>query len=193
LNNTLVITQPSPLTISIISSNSPICQGSTLNLSVTAIGGIGSALFHGFRAHPFFLYMDFVPIAVLTLGVSIYFWVKILPRWWYVLIIVAISIVLRFVGFAYTQGQSAINLSYLNTGLMIFIPALVYIFLTRFYAVRYLVWAILFLGLSLVFRMMDDWGLSFPAMGTHWLWHLFSATGALMLGEYLLRCQRFIK
>jgi hemolysin III len=152
-----------------------------------AIGGMGSALFHGFRIHPFFMYMDFVPIAVLTLGISIYFWVKILPKWWYVLIIVALSMVLRFAGFAITEGQAAINLSYFNTGLMIFIPALVYVFRTRFCGVRYFVWSLLLLGVSLLFRIIDDWNLSFPAMGTHWLWHLFSAAGALALGKYLVK------
>jgi len=42
LNNALVITRPPVLTISSISSNSPICGGSTLNLTVTAGGGTGS-------------------------------------------------------------------------------------------------------------------------------------------------------
>jgi hypothetical protein len=150
-----------------------------------AIGGIGSALFHGLRAYPFFLYMDFVPIAILTLGVSIYFWVRILTRWWYVLIIIVVSMGLRFLGFAIHRGQTAINLSYLNTGLMIFIPAVIYIFRTRFYALGFLICAIVFLGLSLLFRIVDDWE-SFLPMGTHWLWHLFSASGALMLGQYLV-------
>ncbi len=36
---TVTITQPPVLTISAISSNTPICQGSTLNLSVTSAGG----------------------------------------------------------------------------------------------------------------------------------------------------------
>lgn len=151
-----------------------------------AIGGMGSALFHGLRAYPFFLYMDFVPIAVLTLGVSIYFWVKVLPRWWYVLVIIAASMALRFIGFSIDRGQLAINLSYLNTGLMIFIPALIYLFRTRFFAVKHLIWAIIFFGMSLMFRVLDHEETIVLVMGTHWLWHLFSAAGALMLGQYLL-------
>ena len=39
LNSSLVITQPSVLTISAISANTPICQGSTLNLTTTPTGG----------------------------------------------------------------------------------------------------------------------------------------------------------
>ncbi|HEY3390148.1 MAG TPA: hypothetical protein VGK38_11290, partial [Prolixibacteraceae bacterium] len=35
----ITISQPNPLAISNISSNSPICQGSNLNLSVTVVGG----------------------------------------------------------------------------------------------------------------------------------------------------------
>ncbi len=39
LNSTLIITQPPVLAISSISSNSPICQGSNLNLTVSVTGG----------------------------------------------------------------------------------------------------------------------------------------------------------
>jgi len=36
------------------------------------MNGLGSTLFHAFRAHVFFLIMDVLPVVILTLGISIF-------------------------------------------------------------------------------------------------------------------------
>lgn len=148
-------------------------------------GGLGSTLYHAFRTSRFFLFMDFIPIALLTLSVSIYFWIKILPKWWYVLIIIAASFLLRYVGFYLWEGQTGINISYFITGLMIFVPALLVLVRTDFMNMKYLISAVFFFGLALFFRYADDWENQIFSMGTHWLWHLGTAAGSLLLGMYL--------
>jgi hemolysin III len=40
--------------------------------------------------------------------------------------------------------------------------------------------------LGLLFREMDTWAPILP-MGTHWLWHIWTAAGGYFLGEYLFR------
>lgn len=152
-----------------------------------AIGGIGSTLYHAFRAHRFFLYMDFVPIAIMTLSISIYFWHKVLPNWFYILLIIASSFLLRFAAFGYATGHTAINLSYFLTGIMIFLPALIFLFRTRFFEVKYLIYSILFLITALFFRYADSWDYHIFAAGTHWLWHIFTSAGALTLAIYLIK------
>ena len=53
-------------------------------IPLMVLGGTGSTLFHAFRVSQFFLFMDVLPTAILTLSLSIYFWVKVFKRWWYV-------------------------------------------------------------------------------------------------------------
>lgn len=152
-----------------------------------AIGGLGSTLYHAFRASRFFLFMDFVPIAILTLSVSIYFLNKILPHWIYIILVIAASFLLRSAAFGLVEGHTAINLSYFITGLMIFLPALIFLFQTRFYEVRFLIFSVVFLIAALFFRYADDWESHIFSAGTHWLWHTFTSAGALTLSYYLIR------
>lgn len=151
-----------------------------------AIGGIGSAIYHAFRASPFFLIMDVLPIAVLTLSISIYFWNKILPHWVYIIVVIAGSILLRFVAFGYVEGHAAINLSYFITGVMIFLPALIFLFRTNFHKSKSLAWSVVFLLIALLFRWADDFENQIFAAGVHWLWHIFTSAGAFALAIYLI-------
>ena len=41
--------------------------------------GLGSVLFHGFRASNWLLMMDWLPAMLVSLSVTVYFWVKVLP------------------------------------------------------------------------------------------------------------------
>jgi predicted membrane channel-forming protein YqfA (hemolysin III family) len=151
------------------------------------IGGIGSTLYHAFRASRFFLFMDFVPITILTLSISIYLWNKILPHWIYIILVIAVSFAFRFAVFGYVQGSASINLAYFITGLMIFLPALIFLFQTRFFEVRLLILSVVFLIAALFFRYADDWEHQFFAAGMHWLWHIFTSAGAFTLSLYLIR------
>src|SRR5688572_16196872 len=42
------------------------------------LGGLGSTFFHAFRSSPLLLWMDELPILILTLSVSAYLWQKII-------------------------------------------------------------------------------------------------------------------
>ncbi|MFP4471212.1 MAG: hypothetical protein ACLFPE_11035 [Bacteroidales bacterium] len=151
------------------------------------IGGTGSTIYHAFRESRFFLFMDFVPIALLTLSISIYLWLKILTKWWYIFGIVALFIAMRFAAFHYLSGSATINASYFITGVMIFLPALILLIKSNFYKVWLLVCSILFFGLALLFRYADDWQTPLLPIGTHWLWHIFTSAGALVMAMYLVK------
>jgi hypothetical protein len=151
------------------------------------IGGLGSAIYHAFRVSKFFLFMDVIPIALLTLSVSIYFWNKILPHWGYIVLIIGGSILIRFLAFGYLEGSPAINLSYFITGLMIFLPAVIFLFKTDFYQIKDLIFSAIFLIAALFFRYADDWETQFFIAGTHWLWHIFTSAGAFSLAVYLIK------
>jgi hypothetical protein len=157
------------------------------------LGGLGSALFHGFRASVFFLLLDVIPSALLTLSLSIYLWLKILRRWWYVFIILIPTFGLRFVFWNQVPEHMAINLSYFITGMIIALPLIIILFKDSFKE-----WPAAALGiasfiLALLFRQLDTVNIVSLPMGTHFLWHLFSAVGAFFILRYIhhLRDTRF--
>ncbi|MBN2681758.1 MAG: hypothetical protein JXR58_04570 [Bacteroidales bacterium] len=156
-------------------------------------GGIGSTLFHAFRAHTFFLVLDIAPIAVLTMGLSVWFIYRLIPKWYYVAAIVVFLFLLRGIIFTYFEGSDAINIMYFYTGSLIFVPGLLFVRKTNYCCLNLLLLSTLMFGISLFFRFYDDFPEQFMHMGTHWLWHVFSGIGALFLGLYLVGVQKTIK
>ncbi len=79
----------------------------------------------------------------------------------------------------------AINFSYLITGIMIFLPGILFLQKTKYQFAGKLIWAVMLFLLALFFRRFDFEGMILLPMGTHWLWHVSCAAGAFMLGDYL--------
>ncbi len=150
------------------------------------MNGLGSTLFHAFRAHVFFLIMDVLPVVILTLGISIFFLFKLLKKWYYVTGLVIILVGLRMLIFNIASGSDAINLSYLYTGMLIFIPGLLFVIKTKYSCIKSLLLSTLFFAVALFFRFYDQFPDQLMPMGTHWLWHIFTGIGAFFLGRYLI-------
>ena len=87
------------------------------------IGGLGSALFHAFRASSFLLLLDVLPILLLFVGMTFYFWQKILPAWWQLVLLVGVYIGLSVIISTYANPPASTNLSYLLRGVALFLPA----------------------------------------------------------------------
>lgn len=148
-------------------------------------GGLGSALFHAFRMSVFFLVMDVLPSAVLTLTLSVYFWIRVLKRWWVAIIVLLVLFGLRFLFWGRLPEHTSINLSYFITGVSIGLPLILYLFKTRFRGWLLVTGAILSFIIALTFRQTDQIPISYLPMGTHFLWHSFSAMGAWFILDYL--------
>ncbi|HVD97043.1 MAG TPA: ceramidase domain-containing protein [Cytophagaceae bacterium] len=153
--------------------------------TLLAIGGLGSTFYHAFRKFPFLLMMDVLPIIVLTLLVSIYFWLKILSKWWLLLPIIVPAIWLRYWAMMQLPAHDGINLGYFISGTLIFLPLLFLLIRTKFLKWYDILLALSFLGLALFFRKIDAWYPPLLSIGTHWLWHLLCAAGAFYLGKYI--------
>ncbi|MBN2174176.1 MAG: hypothetical protein JW731_08595 [Bacteroidales bacterium] len=149
------------------------------------LGGTGSTLFHAFRVSRFFLFMDFVPTAILTLSFSIYFWIKILKRWWYVFFVILPTFALRFLMFGKLPPHTAINVSYVITGVITGLPLVILLFRSNFFKVQYVIYTIFLFTAAIIFRELDAYEISFLPMGTHFLWHAFSGAGAWFILAYL--------
>jgi hypothetical protein len=148
-------------------------------------GGLGSTLFHAFRKLPALLLMDILPIILLTVIVSIYFWIKILPKWWLVILIIIPAYLLRVWVAKHLTAHDGINMNYFISGTLIFLPLLILLIKTKFHQWSYILAALILLATGLFFRKIDSDTPPLLSMGTHWLWHLFCAGGAYYLGYFI--------
>lgn len=161
-----------------------------LVISLIVLGGTGSAFFHGFRASVVFLIMDVLPSAILTLALSVFFWIKVLKKWWYIFFIIVPLFGVRFLFWGKLPEHAAINVSYFITGVSVGLPLIILLIKSRFDRWIQILLAIASFGLALTFRQIDQFPFAILPMGTHFLWHSFSAVGAYFILDYLYRSTR---
>lgn len=149
------------------------------------LGGTGSTIFHAFRASAFFLILDVLPTAILSLSLGIYFWFKLVKKWWYIVLLLFLFTIPRFLFFRNLPSHTAINVSYAFSGIFIGLPLIIILMKTSGYRIGTVITAILMFALALLFRETDTYLLAFLPMGTHFLWHVFSGIGAWFILEYL--------
>lgn len=151
------------------------------------IGGLGSTLFHAFRSSVWLLLLDVLPIVALVLGVSIWMWLKVLPKKWLVFPIVVVFIGLTYITGVLFSGQDQISAGYVVRGTMLLLPCSLYLTKTSFRLGSLFIGACSCFVLALTFRYIDEKvELSWMWWGTHWLWHVSTAVGAYFLGRYLI-------
>jgi len=154
-------------------------------------GGIGSTLYHAFRSERWLMALDVFPMFVLSLGVAFFFLFRLFKKkWYYPILIVFIAGALRGYFFGTLPIQQAINAGYIIVGALIFIPALLYAWQSKWHAIGHLLAAVILLMISIFFRFYDDNPIQPMAAGVHWLWHVFSAAGALFAGLYIVKTNR---
>lgn len=150
-------------------------------------GGLGSTLFHAFRASAFFLWMDILPTALLTISLSIYFWVKVLPRWWHILFILVPAAIFRWSMYEVYSPHTAVNISYAVTGVLLFLPTLLLVHKIQYRYVAVIGSSIVLFILALLFREIDAWQENSLPMGTHFLWHILTGIGGFFLADFLYK------
>ena len=154
-------------------------------IPILFVNGIGSTLFHGLRTSRIFLVMDYLPAILLTLSITAYFWIKILPKWWMGVLVMLGVFFLRFAVFGLFPGQIAINISYAIGGAAFLLPVI--LMLRRMgaeYTVQILLAVVCFI-LAIYFRGADKEFVHIVPFGTHFLWHVFTGIGAYFLANYL--------
>jgi len=149
------------------------------------LGSLGSTLFHAFRVSVVFLILDILPVAILTLSISIYFWTHVFKQWGYVFFVIGPLIGLRFFIFNIFSDNLAINLSYALTGIMVALPLIILYFQKKLVKTHYVIYTMIAFALALLFREMDSWQFQLLPMGTHFLWHAFSGVGTWFILGFL--------
>lgn len=155
------------------------------SIAMIFLGGLGSTLFHAFRMSTVFLMLDIIPSAILTIALAVYFWLKVLPRWWHVLLIFVPVFAIRFLLFRNLPQHIGINLSYAFSGLLVMVPLILFMYRTDFKNWKTVAFLLLSFSLALLFRQLDAHVYTSIPQGTHFLWHLFSAVGSWLVLSYL--------
>ena len=160
-------------------------------LPLLFLNGLGSTLFHAFRSSNFFLFLDWLPAALMSLSLSIFFWTRIVRK-----IYLAVGVVLGF----YAIGIGAVlilreivhisspSVGYFFSGAAFLIPVIIDLFRHRWRFAGWYATSLGFLLISLAFRILDyPTPNPFPWLpqGTHFLWHVFSSFAVFTLGMYV--------
>jgi hypothetical protein len=153
------------------------------------LGGLGSTLFHAFRNSHFLLLLDVLPILLLFIAITIYFWIKVLPNKWYLIALLVVYGVVSFLIMSFFAPPISININYFWRGVGFFLPALLLLKSIHYKGTFTILATLFWFVLALVFRSLDrePFVLQFMAMGSHWLWHVSAAVGAFYLAEFLYK------
>lgn len=163
-------------------------------LPLLFLNGLGSTLFHAFRAERIFLLLDWMPALLMSVTLSSYLWTRIVKRWYFGLVIVLafyfVAVLCILVVVQYTGMQDmAPNFGYFFTGAAYITPIFIILIKTKLYRIRLVAISFLFLALALLCRASDyptpNPIPDFLPQGTHFMWHIFSSFAVFTMGYYV--------
>ena len=160
-------------------------------LPVLFIGWIGGTVYHATRSHEAWLLMDWVPILLLSVAVSIYYSIKQrIPRKKTITLSI-LPIILAF-GLRHLAINDIMSrnigslISYSMMAFIILFPIFRYLSKTKWHNAKWVIAAMSSFILAISFRSIDLLvDLDFLPMGTHWLWHSFGALSATLLITFI--------
>jgi hypothetical protein len=129
--------------------------------------------------------MDVLPIYLLGLIVSVYWWIRLGPRVTHLLAMVAVLGLLQVLGAWQLPTAWAIQVSYASLAMLILIPLALVMIRTRARHWGWVATSFVSFGIAWFFRIADTWQPPLLPMGTHWLWHTFGALTTFALAEYV--------
>jgi hypothetical protein len=153
---------------------------------------IGSTIYHGLRKWRFFIFMDWVPIALLCLLASVYFWYKLSGKWYYGLLALVVFMgVVVGIGtlMPFKDAQIAISVNYGVMVLTIVLPLTLLLIQMKGHNAGLVVLSLLAFAVALFFRVADKWNLL--STGTHFLWHLLGAIATSIIFVFIYRLKSF--
>lgn len=156
------------------------------------LGGLGSTFFHAFRSSSILLQMDVMPMLFLTLCISWYFWDKIISNKIILYLILTTAFLSRLAvsHMDFLSVHTRGNISYFIGGSLFFLPAMLF---TRNFGLkksRDLFLSIFFFSIALLCRELDRIHMDLLPMGTHFLWHIFTAVGGYSLAKFVINIEK---
>jgi len=152
------------------------------------IGCIGSTMYHGLRRWYFFIFMDWVPIAIICVMTSVYFWIKFTGKqvfgWLALVAFVALIFSIHSL-FQNHNIQLMISLNYIIMVIMIILPLFLLLWKTKWHNVLMVLTALASFTIAIVSRIEDNY--TSWAIGTHFLWHAFGMVATSLMFVYIYR------
>ncbi|HHG86214.1 MAG TPA: hypothetical protein ENJ82_15800 [Bacteroidetes bacterium] len=159
-------------------------------LPLLFLGGLGSTFFHAFRISTVFLIMDVAPTALLFLMISGYLWYRVNRNIAYTLLILFGLLAAAFVIHAKFPPGIGVNVSYALRGTVFFLPMVIILVRTQFENAAMILGAVAAFGFALLFRTLDKETVALLPMGSHFLWHVSTGLGGLLVAEYVYRLEQ---
>ncbi|HEK20538.1 MULTISPECIES: hypothetical protein [unclassified Mucilaginibacter] len=151
-------------------------------------GCVGSTVYHGLRKWRFFIMMDWLPIAILCLLASVYFWIKFSGRMYVgaiaLIVFLALTFSIRKLMPRY-DIQLLISLNYTVMVLMIVLPLMLLLWRLHWQNSGLVFGALLAFGIAIGFRVYDKY--TTLSIGTHFLWHTFGAIATSLMFVFIYR------
>lgn len=152
-------------------------------LPVLFLGFVGGTVYHAFRAHPFWLLLDWLPIFGLTVAASVRYVRKLSPPW----AVVGLSYGIPFLCLSLIAASLPEHLievvmpalGYTTLALWVLAPLVAYVVRHPGVNWRPIVSAVGLFVAAITFRSLDRLApFPFEETGTHFLWHIFGAASA---------------
>ncbi|MBT8296678.1 MAG: ceramidase [Gramella sp.] len=157
------------------------------SLPVLFMGFIGGTVYHATRSHDVWMYMDWLPIVILCLAVSVYYTIKLkMSRNKRALLIFIILFLVFGIRMLPWPPKMQTSIGYIATAIGLLLPIITYFFTTKLHNWGYILLAFLSFGFAITFRILDG-GFYLMPMGTHWLWHVFGAFSVFFLIKYIYK------
>jgi hypothetical protein len=160
-----------------------------VTLPILLVGGIGGTLYHGLRSWVGYFLMDVIPIQLLGLGVSVYWWIRLGPKLRHFFAMLGVLGLLMLLGQMTLPQVWAINVSYAGLALIVLVPLMLVLVRTGFRHAGWVATALVSFAIAWFCRLADAWDPPLLPMGTHWLWHTFGAATTAALSEYVYRIE----
>lgn len=160
------------------------------SLPVLMVGWVGGTVYHATRSANIWLFMDFVPIALMVMAVAIFFWRRQGVRWWWVPLLVFGPFIIVMTGLSLLDmpGSARPIAGYPVLAISILLPVVRYLGQNRWADWPLIAATLALFVVAVSFRTIDGRLLveTLP-MGTHWLWHSFGAAAVQLLILYIWR------
>jgi hypothetical protein len=159
-----------------------------ISLMILLVGFFGGTVYHATRSHNIWLILDFVPIGVLVLLGTLFFWRKLTGSLLKSLLLLVVTLgASRLVAYwLITERQVRISFGYVMMAVAILLPAFLLSRKFRWKGRGTLVKAVISFSGAVLCRIGDSsWGKVLP-MGTHFIWHILGGIATYYLFSFLL-------
>jgi len=163
-----------------------------LSLPILFTGFASGTVYHATRSHQIWLILDYMPIVILGIAGSYFFW-RQLSSFWIAPFLVLGGLVLSGRLHSMLSGPRSLHISlgYCMVALNILVPAVINSGRNKWRGVGLLSIAAVSFAAAVFFRQWDMQSpLSVFPMGTHFLWHIFGGASAFAIMLHIFNSEK---